>query len=54
MTKNEAYIYAKRIYRQHLTHIQLEKKMQSEGFDDVAIKMVKDLIAKWANGLTSY
>lgn len=54
MTKNEAYLYAKRIYRQKLTHIELEKKMQAEGFNDEAIKMVKDRMAQWANGMTAY
>lgn len=45
MTKNEAYLYAKKIRRLHLTNKQLEEKMTSEGYSDQDFKLVKHWIS---------
>lgn len=41
MTKNDAYLYFMSIRRKHLTHLQLEIKMQAEGYTEQDIKLVK-------------
>lgn len=41
MTKNEGYLYAKKLRRKHLTHVELESLMISEGYTESDIKLVK-------------
>ncbi len=41
MTKNDAYLYAKKVRRKYLTHHQLEVQMTSEGYSEDDIKLVK-------------
>lgn len=41
MTKNEGYLYARKIRRKHYTNIQLEAIMKSEGHSEDDIKLVK-------------
>lgn len=52
MTKNDAYIYAKRIYRQQLTNKQVEDKMLSESYTYSDISLVKNWLSSWTNGRT--
>lgn len=42
MTKNEAYLYAKKQLRGVTTNKQLEAKMRSEGYTEDDIAMVKE------------
>lgn len=41
MTKNEAYLYAKKIRRQHLSNSALQDKMKAEGYTEADTKLVK-------------
>lgn len=41
MTKNEGYLYAKKIRRKHYTNIELEAIMKAEGYSEDDIKLVK-------------
>lgn len=45
MSINDAYLYAKNIRRLHLTNIQLEARMSSEGYSEEDIKLVKSWIS---------
>lgn len=54
MTINDAYKYAKKLYRKHLTNIQLEEHMRAESHSDENIAKVRYWLSKWTNGITSY
>lgn len=41
MTKNDGYLYAKKIRRKHYTNIELEAIMKAEGYGEDDIKLVK-------------
>lgn len=41
MTKNDAYLYSKKVRRKSLTHAQLEVMMTAEGYSEDDIKLVK-------------
>lgn len=52
MTKNDAYLYAKKIYRKHYSNSQIEQIMLKEGYTYDDIKLVKDWLSSWTNGRT--
>lgn len=52
MTKNDAYLYAKKVYRKHYSKIQIEKLMLSQDYTYEDIKLVKDWLSSWSNGRT--
>ncbi|ATS94035.1 hypothetical protein P13BB106kb_p051 [Pectobacterium phage DU_PP_V] len=52
MTKNDAYLYAKRVFRKKYSYIQLEAIMRKEGHSDENISMVKQWLSCWSNGRT--
>lgn len=54
MTTNDAYLYAKKVYRKHLTKLQLERQMQSEGKSEEDLSKVRYWLNKWTNGISSY
>lgn len=41
MTKNEAYLYAKKIRRSKLSNAELQLKMLREGYSEADIQLVK-------------
>lgn len=46
MTKNEGYLYARLLRRKHLTNIELEALMTSEGYTELDIKLVKAWLSR--------
>lgn len=54
MTTNDAYLYAKKLFRKNFTYIQLETFMKFEGHSEENIAKVKYWLSKWTNGMTSY
>ncbi|WYA83483.1 hypothetical protein vBPMCPL1_0103 [Proteus phage vB_PMC-PL1] len=52
MTKNDAYLYAKKIYRRQYSKIQIEQKMLEDGYSYEDIKLVKDWLSSWSSGRT--
>lgn len=54
MTTNDAYIFAKKIYRKHYTNRRVESLMKDLGYSEEDTKKVKTWLGKWTNGMTSY
>ncbi|AFQ22232.1 hypothetical protein My1_073 [Pectobacterium phage My1] len=52
MTKNDAYLYAKKIYRQNLSNKQVEDKMLKELYTYSDITLVKNWLSSWTHGRT--
>ncbi|QFR57673.1 hypothetical protein CPT_Slocum_107 [Serratia phage Slocum] len=51
MTKNDAYKYAKSIFRKRYTKIQIENVMSAQGHSEQDIALVKDWLSKWTMGV---